>query len=263
VFTGDFGGWLVEWDASTGSTAAFTGAAHATQITAAAVDGGKLVTISMDDTCKVSSIPHRAWGDGIAMPSQPLSVAARNGSIVVGTVDALVVIGGNAIVNKVPVKFQAAAVAFNAQGTEVAAGGSDNNIYVYGFDGSKLTQKAVLSGHRGPVTSLEYNSSGELASTDANREVKVWRGETSVVATGAWVYHNSRIEAVSWSPDGLHLATVGNDSQIIVWDARDHDKKVIVKNAHQGVVKAVAWLDDRTLFTAGQDMAMKSWNVQV
>jgi len=198
-----------------------------------AVDSGKLVTVSVDDTCKISSIAHRQWADGVKLPSQPLSVAARNGSVVVGTIDQLVVIGGNSIVNKFPVKFQVAAVAFNPSGSEVAAGGSDNNIYVYSFDGGKLVQKSVLQGHRGAITSLEYSSDGRhLASTDTNREVKVWAGETSVVAAGAWVYHNSRIENVAWSPDGIHLATVGNDSQMIVWDTTNHDKKVIVKNAH-------------------------------
>jgi len=262
LFSGDFGGWLVEWDASTGDTHAFTGPAHATQITAAVVDGSKLVTISVDDTVKISSIPHREWASGIALPSQPLSVAARSGSVVVGTIDALVVIGGNSVINKLPVSFQAAAVAFNAQGTELAAGGSDNNVYLYSFDGGKLVEKAVLSGHRGAITALEYSHDGRhLASTDTNREVKVWRGQESVVSAGAWVYHNSRIENVGWSTDGQHLATVGNDSQIIIWDIGNPDKKIIVKNAHQGVVKGVGWLDASTLVTAGQDMTLKSWAV--
>lgn len=262
IFSGDFGGWLVEWDAATANTASFTGPAHATQITAAAVDSGKLVTISVDDTVKVSTIATRVWGDGVALGSQPLSVTARNGSVVVGTIDSLCVIAGNSVQNKLPIKYQAAAVAFNATGTELAAGGSDNNIYLYSFEGGKLTQTAVIASHRGAITALSYSASGQLASTDTNREVKVFQGEKEITPAGAWVFHNSRIESVAWSPDGTHLATAGNDSQIIVWDTTNFDKKIICKSAHQGIVKGVEWLDATTILSAGQDMTLKAWTVK-
>jgi len=264
VFTGDFGGWLVEWNPTNGDTAAWTGNAHTTQITQAAVNGdGKLVTISVDDTVKISSIPHREWAAGVPLGTQPLSVAARKDSTVVGTVDSIVVLGGNNILSKTATKYQVAAVAISPNGSEVAVGGSDNIIRVHSFNGGKLSETHQLIGHNGAITSLVYSHDGSLlAATDTNREVKIWRGKESVIPAGSWVFHNSRVEAVAWSPDNQHVASVGNDSQLIVWDSKDFNRKIIVKNAHQGVIKAVAWLDAQTIITAAQDMAMKSWTVK-
>jgi len=264
VFTGDFGGSLVEWNAANGDSAAWTGPAHASQITQAAVNGdGKLVTISIDDTVKISSIAHREWASGVALGTQPLSVAARRDSTVVGAVDSIIVLGGNSILSKTATKYQVAAVAISPNGAEVAVGGADNVIRIHSFNGGKLNETHTLTGHNGAITNLEYSPDGTmLAACDTNREVKIWRGKESVVPAGSWVFHNSRVEAVAWSPDNQHVASVGNDSQLIVWDAKDHNKKVIVKNAHQGVIKAVAWIDAQTFVTAGQDMAMKSWSVK-
>jgi len=265
VFTGDFAGWLVEWNPANGDTASFSGTPHSSQITQAVTNGdGKLVTISVDDTIKISSIPHREWAEGIPLGSQPQSVAARKDSVVVGTLESIIVIGGKNILNKLATKYQVAAVAISPSGAEVAAGGSDNNIYLYSFDGSKLNESGKLEGHRGAITSLEYSPDGKfLASTDTNREVKVWQGKTSVIPNGSWVFHNSRVESVAWAPNSKHLATVGNDSQLILWNAEQPDWKQIVKNAHQGVIKGVVWVDQQTLLTAGQDQTMKSWTVKV
>jgi WD40 repeat protein len=264
VFTGDFGGALVEWNVSNGDSAVWSGAAHTTQITQAVVNGdGKLVTISVDDTVKISSIAHREWAAGVALGTQPISVAARKDSTIVGTADSVIVLGGNNILKKTPVKYQVTAIAISPDGSEVALGGSDNVVRVHAFDGSNLTEKHALTGHNGALTSLVYSHDGALlAASDTNREVKVWRGKESVVPAGSWVFHNSRVEAVAWSPDNQHVASVGNDSQVIVWDSKDFNKKIIVKNAHQGVIKAVAWTDAQTVLTAGQDMTIKSWSVK-
>jgi len=263
IFTGDFGGWLVEWNANNGDTAAWTGPAHTSQITQAVFNGdNKLVTISIDDSVKISSIPHREWGASVALGAQPLSVAAFKDSTVVGTIESIVVLGGNNILNKMATKYQVSAVAISPNGSEVAVGGSDNIIRLFSFNGGKLTETAQLTDHKGAITGLAYSTTGLLAACDTNREVKVWKGKESVIPSGSWVFHNSRVEAVAWSPDNQHIASVGNDSQVIVWDSKDYNKKIIVKNAHQGVIKAVGWLDAATIFTAGQDLAVKSWTVK-
>lgn len=96
--------------------------------------------------------------------------------------------------------------------------------------GKKLTESHTLEGHRGAVTTIQYSPDGALiAAADTNREVKVFKGKESVIPNGTWVYHNSRVESVAWSPNNRHIATVGNDSQVIVWDASDANKKIIVK----------------------------------
>ena len=68
------------------------------------------------------------------------------------------------------------------------------------------------------------------------------------------------INAVSWSPDGLRLASGGYDGAIYVWDAVSAEC-IAVLEGHSGNVNAVAWSPDGArLASSGRDETIRIWD---
>jgi WD40 repeat protein len=65
--------------------------------------------------------------------------------------------------------------------------------------------------------------------------------------------------AVAWSPDGQHIASVGQDQTLQVWNARSGSLESMYR--HDNVVTAVAWSPDGTyIATGGDDHTLRVWN---
>lgn len=263
IYSADFEGRLLEWDVNTANTEMFSGPKHATQISAIAVSGDKLYTISMDDSLKISSIGGRTFGDSIPLDMQPHGLSVSGDvAVIVGGNQVLVVKGGK-IASRTTLKFDVnSAVAVNAAGNEVAVGGKDQKIHVFTLGASgDLTAKHDLGEHRGEITALAYSPDGvHLAAGDSNREVIAWKGQTRV--SNGWVFHTTSINAVAWSPDNTHIASVGTDSNLIVWNVAQPDKRVVTKNAHYGGATECTWIDESTVLTGGQDCSLKAWSIK-
>jgi len=158
------------------------------------------------------------------------------------------------------ITYNASAIALSPDTTHVAVGSKEGKIHVYTLNGGKLSDSHVLEGHRGEVTTLAYSHNGKyLGAGDANREVKVWEGKDSKV--NGWVFHTSRVQSVAWAPDNVHLVTGSVDSAIIVWNVEKPDSRILQKLSHIGGVRAVAFQDNNTVLSAGEDCAMKSWTI--
>jgi len=119
----------------------------------------------------------------------------------------------------------------------------------------------VIEENRGEITALEYSPCGKyLGVGDANLEVKVFTGKECKVS--GWVYHTSRVTSLAWSADSDHIATGSVDSSIIVWSVNSPNSRIHVKLAHLGGVSSLAWMNNFTLLTGGQDGAMKCWELK-
>jgi len=193
--------------------------------------------------------------------TQPSSVDVAKGAAVVAAGETLIVVRNNTVVLKEKLKYFATSVSISPDGVDVAVGGKDMKVHLYTLDGDKLTAKSELTGHRGEVTAVAYSHDGTYHATgDGNREVKVWKNGASVI--DGWVFHTARINALAWAPDNNHLASVSTDGNFIVWNVSSPSSRVLYKNAHFGGVNAVAWIDDNTVATGGQDCAVKSWSIK-
>lgn len=74
------------------------------------------------------------------------------------------------------VAVKVSALAFSPDSTVLATGGSDKNIELWNIDASRnVFWRAILSGHRFPLTSLAYSPDGKtLASGDTSGVVNLW-----------------------------------------------------------------------------------------
>lgn len=117
-----------------------------------------------------------------------------------------------------PVQFNCLAV--DPSGEIVCAGSLDTfEIYVWSVQTGKLLD--ILSGHEGPVSSLAFNTSGNmLVSGSWDKTVRTW----DVFGRGRFTEtfnHNSDVLAVAYRPDGQEICATTLDGQISFWNPND------------------------------------------
>ena len=80
-----------------------------------------------------------------------------------------------------------------------------------------------------------------------------------------WVFHNARVNTVSWSPDSKHAVSGSLDTNVEVWSVEEPMKHISIKGAHLETVSGVVFLDDKTIASAGGDATIKVgfWFVDV
>jgi len=252
---------MIEWDAHTGKTQVFTGQPHNSPVSQIKVVGTNLVSISVDDSIKFTSLSDRVFGQGIPLGSQPNGVDGRDSIVVVSTHDSIVAFDGQNISHKFPTKFEPNCIALSPNKEEVAVGSkSDQLIHVYTLQSGKLIEKYVIEDHRGNVSTLAYSPCGKyLAAGDSNREVKVFENQKCLVA--GWVHHTSKIMCVAWSPDSNFVVSGSVDSAVIVWYLHDSSKRIHLKLAHPGGVRGVLFTEQNTVVSVGEDCSMKAWSL--
>jgi len=249
----------IEWDAATGRTEVFTGNVHTAAVTQIKVVGSSLVSISVDDTIKFTSLHDRVFGEGVALGSQPNGIDGHENIVVVSAHDSIIAFSGKEITHKLAAQFEPISIAINHNKTEVAVGSKvDHKIHVFSLEGGKLTPKYDIEDHRGNVSALSYSPCGRyLAAGDSNREVKVFEQQKCLVS--GWVHHTSKIMSVAWSPDSNFVVSGSVDSAVIVWYVHDSSKRIHLKLAHPGGVRGVLFTDNNTVVSVGEDCSMKAW----
>lgn len=73
--------------------------------------------------------------------------------------------------------------------------------------------------------------------------------------------HGRSVEAVSFSPDGLRIATASSDATARVWDSAT-GRPILVINGHSGTVFSVSFSPDgRRVATASHDKTARVWGL--
>ena len=118
---------------------------------------------------------------------------------------------------------------------ELAVGGDDSKTHIYTIQNDKLVEKHVIS-TRSPVSAVSYSPNGaHLAVGDNGRQVEVFeRSSWAALVQGQWVFHTSKITALSWSHDGTYLASGSLDENIFIWSLANPSKRVQLKFSHKG-----------------------------
>ncbi|EGG16059.1 WD40 repeat-containing protein [Cavenderia fasciculata] len=258
LFSSSNDGVLFQWDLTTGQATPFQGQGHTNQIAQIKIRGDDIATCAMDDTVRVSKISTRQYGPSIAIDSPGQGIAFAGDVVVAASMKSVYVIkNGKAVGTAVP--YEPTSISTN--GSEVAVGGKDNKVYVYTISGDSLAKSHTLEQHRGIVTEVVYSPCGKLLATaDANREIIVWDGKTA--KNSSWVNHTARVNSLSWSADGKFIVSGGLDSYIYIWSVDvKNGAPISFRNSHPGGVNEVTWINDKQFISAGNDGALKTWDV--
>ena len=72
--------------------------------------------------------------------------------------------------------------------------------------------------------------------------------------------HSGRVRAVEWSPNGLQIASAGEDYSVQVWDAMSGTNAFTYHN-HAAAVSGVAWSPDgQRIASASEDQTVQVWD---
>jgi len=260
-YTGSYDAFITRWNYESGENEILSGTGHKNQITQLVVEGDKLVSASMDDSVRITPTSALAYsGDSTGTDSPVVGVDSKNGVTVAASMKSIYVIQGGSA-KQVSCSFQPTCVAVSNDGSEAVVGGDDNKIHLFTLGGSPA-EKSAFEGHRGPISSLQYSPDGtKIASGGKDRNVMVWSTSGELQIEG-WIFHNAQIGSVAWSPDSKRIASASQDQNLIIWNTEAKTTRILIRNAHRGGCNCVAWWDNDTILSAGQDCTVKSWKIQ-
>ncbi|KAK0058366.1 actin-interacting protein 1 [Biomphalaria pfeifferi] len=261
-YTASSDGLIISWEAATSHNDDFRGKGHTNQVTDMVQDGDYLISVAMDDTVRYTRSASLEYSnDTLKLDSQPRAVDSKNGIAVVACLHHLVVLQApGRKLSTLPVKFEALSVSIRPGGTEVAVG-SKTQLHI--FELSNGTLKEVKTEESLEVTTVDYSPDGAWLALGSKNKVRLiqldgWKDEI-----GGWgEQHTAKVTCVKWSPNSQRFVSAAIDSHIILWEfGKYKGQKPSVKAHPMSHVNKLAWLDNNTLVTAGQDSNVKLWNV--
>jgi WD40 repeat protein/type II secretory pathway predicted ATPase ExeA len=117
------------------------------------------------------------------------------------------------------------AVAFS-DGHTVATGSADGTTRLWDAE-HPLAAPIVLSGHKGPVTSLAFSGDGRwLATASADGTARLWDAKQPLAPSVVLAGHQGAINAVAISADSHWLATASDDHTARLWDLKTANPSV-------------------------------------
>ncbi|KAH0463695.1 hypothetical protein IEQ34_008277 [Dendrobium chrysotoxum] len=76
------------------------------------------------------------------------------------------------------------------------------------------------------------------------------------------LYHSARINCLAWSPDNRLVATGSLDTCVIVYDVdKPASSRITIKGAHMGGVYGLAFSDENSFVSAGEDACVRVWRL--
>nr|XP_046240438.1 WD repeat-containing protein 1 [Scatophagus argus] len=267
IYSGSHDGHINYWDAGTGENDCFSGKGHTNQVSKMVTDGSELVTCSMDDTLRYTSIGKKEYSasDVVKMDFQPKSVSAAPGGL------SLAVCIGQIVLLKDKKKlftmdnlgYEAEVGVIHPGGTTVAVGGADGKIHLYSIQGTTLKDEGKTMDVKSPITDMAYSDDGAyLAVIDEKKAATVFTVADGYSVKNEFYGHHAKPVSLAWSPDNEHFATGGMDMMVFVWTVSDADVRIKIPDTHRlHHVSGLAWIDEHTLVTASHDASIKQWTV--
>jgi len=268
IFTGSHDGFVTNWNAESGENERIDGVGHGNQINGMKPNNGILYTCGIDDSLKKINIEGNKYlPQDLKLGSQPrgMDILKERNIVITATVNDVHVIQDDRKLSSIKVSYEPSSVSVSAQNNHVAVGGTgDYKIHIYELNSAgNLTEIKELT-QLGAITDVAYSPDEKyLVTCDAYRKVVLYSvPEYEPAIKQEWGFHNAKVNCVAWSPNSLLVASGSLDTSIIVWSVEKPAKHIIIKNAHaQSQVTRLAWLDNTTLVSVGQDCNTKLWNI--
>eukprot|EP00053_Salpingoeca_punica_P014940 m.136394 g.136394 ORF g.136394 m.136394 type:complete len:511 (-) comp16585_c0_seq1:600-2132(-) len=146
------------------------------------------------------------------------------------------------------------------RGSHLAVGTSSGLVQIWDAQKCKLVR--TMTGHTGRVGAISWNGN-TFASGSRDRNILLRDVRVSDNSTGRLSAHKQEVCGLEWSPDGLSLASGGNDNKLFVWNVAT-SSPMHRFSEHKAAVKAIAWSPHQHgLLASGggtADQCIRFWN---
>ncbi|KAK6925332.1 WD40 repeat [Dillenia turbinata] len=239
-----------------------------TQIKCLAAVEGEIVTSAFDNKIWRVSLQGDQCGEAacVDIGSQPkdLNIALSSPELALIAFDSgVVLLNGTKVLSTINLRFPITASAISPDGSEAIIGGEDGKLHVYSIAGDTLTEEAVLEKHRGAITVIRYSPDVSMfASADVNREAVLWDRASREIKLKNMLYHTARINCLAWSPDNSMVATGSLDTCVLIYEVdKPASNRITIKGAHLGGVYGLAFVDDQSVVSSGEDACVRVWKL--
>jgi len=126
-------------------------------------------------------------------------------------------------------------------------------------DGAILSHKQDLSGHQLGIMSLALSSTGKIASSALDSQIKIWDIRGSLIKdidagpVECWT--------VTWSPDGKFVASGSQGGNVNVWSIESGEREQCLETNGKFVMSVAYSSDGRTLACGGNDGLISVFDV--
>ncbi|TRY78602.1 hypothetical protein TCAL_06452 [Tigriopus californicus] len=277
VFTGSSDGRVIQWDTEQGLGKEIKNN-RTCQVNALAWQSPSLYAATMDDVLsgmtfedsKVTITPEMRLEEfkysvsESKLPAQARGMAELGSSQVLVLIqNALLIFENGNIVKEEKLPYEASCLAASEKHNQVIIGEAapGQNIYVYNLKNTAESIHTVALS--GSPTSIAFSPcQSSFVTTDSNRKVTLFKaGSFDKAHTKDWGFHTAKVLCAAFSPNGHYVASGGLDCSIILWSVDEPSKHHILLAAHtQSPITRIAWLDDSSVLSTGQDGNVKIWN---
>ncbi|XP_042500545.1 actin-interacting protein 1-2-like [Macadamia integrifolia] len=267
ILSSSYDGVIVRWIQGIGYSGKLE-RKESTQIKCFIAVEEEIVSSGFDN--KVTRIPllgdQCGEAESIDVGSQPkdLSLALHCSELaLISTDSGVVLLRGSEVISTVNLGFSVTAAAISPDGSEAIVGAQDGKLHVYSIKGDVLTEETVLEKHRGAINVIRYSPDASMfASGDLNREAVVWDCASREVKLKNMLFHTARINCLAWSPDNTKVATGSLDTCVIIYEIdKPASSRITIKGAHLGPVYGVAFTDESSLVSSGEDACVRVWKL--
>ncbi|MEN9574590.1 MAG: hypothetical protein RL514_2445 [Verrucomicrobiota bacterium] len=145
------------------------------------------------------------------------------------------------------------ALAFDKDGTRLAAGGADNAIRLFSVPEAK--ELRLLQQHADWVLGLAFSPDGQhLASASRDRTARVFHLDTGVLEA-SYLGHEAPVSGVAFSEDGKTVYSCGRDKDVHFWPAKDAKKPGKISGAEAELFRVL--LAGGHIFSGGADARVR------
>ncbi|EKG22594.1 hypothetical protein MPH_00062 [Macrophomina phaseolina MS6] len=123
-----------------------------------------------------------------------------------------------------------------------------------------------IAGHSSQINCVSIRQQRPLRAATGSDDTSMvfYHGAPFKFNTSLRGQHNRFIFGTAFSPDGTHLATVGADKRIWLYDGKTGEAKTqIGEDVHTGSIFGVSWANDSKRFvTASADQTVRIWDAE-
>ena len=267
LYIGCEGGQVARYD-NEGHGHVARGSGHDSNCNGISARGGVTHTAGWDD--KIYNVEKDSFTSSVPIGGQPQSVSSSASTspeicATVTTNKVMLIKNGSEVVSEKSLgKLEGTCVGLAPDHTSVAVGHSKKEVVVYKVENGAIGDVLhTFEKIKGKPTVVVYSPDARyIAVGDSMKNINLYEAKSGErLDKDRWVFHQSSITDLSFSPNSQFLASGSIDCQVYLWNCEKPMKKIKINRASPGGVTGVAWISDDVVAVTGADRCIRKFKV--